>query len=391
MEIKLKTLTPLWTGDVNRECSKIKETGIIGSLRWWYEALVRGMGGFACDPTDDKDRCPNNEEKRCDACELFGCTGWRRRFNLRIKDTVPSNLNFLSRIEHPVFYHKGKERALKFWYEKLYGSSPKAFYNDGRIEIETYSNDTRLSDGDIKDVIGFLLRLLSVGGGLGAKNQIGFGVIKDESEGIDLNHGYEVLKSIRGKREEVITRKPTMEDYFKFEIDFSPDFLNEKNPKWYPPSPVQTDYLCMGFGLKFLVRNIIKEKNAISEEICKNYDEISENTQERKGSLEERRNYKLAKKYSSPNKVIARSLFGSDLEEKKVGLVHFSDLWRKNDTYKMRIWGFVPETIYFDDFEVRIDRGKLISSLKDIFEETFTVSSLSKPIYGNEILKEVFR
>ena len=39
MEIKLKTLTPLWTGDLNSECSTINETGIIGSLRWWYEAL----------------------------------------------------------------------------------------------------------------------------------------------------------------------------------------------------------------------------------------------------------------------------------------------------------------------------------------------------------------
>ena len=53
-EIKIRTLTPLWTGDVDRECKSIKETGIIGSLRWWYEALVRGLGGYACDPTSDR-------------------------------------------------------------------------------------------------------------------------------------------------------------------------------------------------------------------------------------------------------------------------------------------------------------------------------------------------
>lgn len=37
MEIKLRTLTPLWTGGVGGTCDRVHETGIIGSLRWWYE------------------------------------------------------------------------------------------------------------------------------------------------------------------------------------------------------------------------------------------------------------------------------------------------------------------------------------------------------------------
>ena len=101
MEVRIKTLTPIWTGDVDRKCSKIKETGIIGSLRWWYEALVGGFGGYACDPTSDK-RCELKQDKFkkaiksdksaqealdeqiCPACQLFGCTGWSRRFRLEI-------------------------------------------------------------------------------------------------------------------------------------------------------------------------------------------------------------------------------------------------------------------------------------------------------------------
>jgi len=51
--VKIKALTPLWTGDAERKSNKIRETGIIGSLRWWYEALIRGLGGNACDPTND--------------------------------------------------------------------------------------------------------------------------------------------------------------------------------------------------------------------------------------------------------------------------------------------------------------------------------------------------
>lgn len=85
-QITLKTLTPLWTGGVDQTCDRLHETGLIGSLRWWYEALVRGLGGFACDPTSD-DRCPDENGKHCVACELFGCTGWARKFRLRVLDT----------------------------------------------------------------------------------------------------------------------------------------------------------------------------------------------------------------------------------------------------------------------------------------------------------------
>jgi CRISPR-associated protein Cmr1 len=104
-QIKVKTLTPIWTGDVNGECFKIKETSVIGSLRWWYEALVRGLGGYACDPAsrNEDERCRLDydkfkvamdsgestqqalDEQICPACQLFGCTGWSRRFRLEVK------------------------------------------------------------------------------------------------------------------------------------------------------------------------------------------------------------------------------------------------------------------------------------------------------------------
>ena len=86
MEITLKTLTRLWTGGIDQTCDRLHETGLIGSLRWWYEALVRGLGGYACDPTSE-DRCPDKGGKHCVACELFGCTGWARKFRLEALDT----------------------------------------------------------------------------------------------------------------------------------------------------------------------------------------------------------------------------------------------------------------------------------------------------------------
>jgi len=89
LKIRLKTLTPLWTGGVDQRPDRLHETGLIGSLRWWYEALVRGLGGCACDPTGD-DRCPDKDSKHCAACELFGCTGWARKFRLRVLDKTGS-------------------------------------------------------------------------------------------------------------------------------------------------------------------------------------------------------------------------------------------------------------------------------------------------------------
>jgi CRISPR-associated protein Cmr1 len=105
---RLKTLTPVWTGGVNRHERKLHVTGIKGSIRWWYEVLIRGLGCYCCDPSvksvdnskalkckldtkklqnksgDGKDR----EVRRqiCPACYLFGCTNWSGKFIVRIVD-----------------------------------------------------------------------------------------------------------------------------------------------------------------------------------------------------------------------------------------------------------------------------------------------------------------
>jgi CRISPR-associated protein Cmr1 len=59
---------------------------LLGSLRWWFEVVVRGLGGSACDPADSDGRCPDKNEKHCVVCELFGCTGWARKFRFDVLD-----------------------------------------------------------------------------------------------------------------------------------------------------------------------------------------------------------------------------------------------------------------------------------------------------------------
>lgn len=92
---QFKALTDLWTGSVNlvEQNGQIKEkivsdrlatTGLLGSIRWWFEVLVRGLGGSACDSSDDKSRCPDKYGQRCVVCEFFGCTSWARKFRFEV-------------------------------------------------------------------------------------------------------------------------------------------------------------------------------------------------------------------------------------------------------------------------------------------------------------------
>lgn len=114
-EAQLNLITPLWTGDATKKAHHVEGTGIVGSLRWWYEALIRGMGGWACSPA--KDPCKLNlkefaklqqrgcrhadtglclscervalaDSGLCPACQLFGATGWAKTFHLVIEDTT---------------------------------------------------------------------------------------------------------------------------------------------------------------------------------------------------------------------------------------------------------------------------------------------------------------
>lgn len=78
----LKALTDIWTGDAQGEPDRAIATGLLGSIRWWFEVLVRGLGGNACDPT--KHQCEG--VRRCVVCELFGCTGWARKFRFEVLD-----------------------------------------------------------------------------------------------------------------------------------------------------------------------------------------------------------------------------------------------------------------------------------------------------------------
>jgi len=85
--LKIKAVSDIWTGGINiGENNDFRNSGIIGSIRWWYEITVRALGGYACSPLIEEGSCPDSEGNRCPVCELFGCTGWSRKFKLRLEN-----------------------------------------------------------------------------------------------------------------------------------------------------------------------------------------------------------------------------------------------------------------------------------------------------------------
>lgn len=85
----LLALTDIWTGDAgtaqSKQANRLIPTGLLGSIRWWYEVVVRGLGGVPCDPSSNQKACLNDQH--CVVCELFGCTGWARKFRFDVRNT----------------------------------------------------------------------------------------------------------------------------------------------------------------------------------------------------------------------------------------------------------------------------------------------------------------
>jgi CRISPR-associated protein Cmr1 len=153
---------------------RIHETGIIGNLRGWYEAIIRGLGGKACDPSQPT--CKFNVDKYhqavdkpewerlreaglCDVCQVFGTTGWKRWFQLEIEDRSqlawnppPDALNI-----RPPDRNRG-------WY-----LPPGRM---GELSLHFRGEEQALK------TLATLFLFLEQWGSLGAKSQLGYGVFE---------------------------------------------------------------------------------------------------------------------------------------------------------------------------------------------------------------------
>lgn len=204
VEVKLKMLTPLWTGGVDGSMDRIHETGIVGSLRWWYEAIVRGLGGRACDPSGHE--C--GSDGMCDVCRMFGTTGWRRRFRLEVVEdetemVLPSPLN----VRPP-----GRSRG---WY--LPPGRTGTFtlcLHGGREELSKLAS---------------LFLFLERWGNIGAKPQLGYGIfsIINRAQVAELAEGWTVM-DLQPPNEDL----PDLRRFAFFLYRFEP-----QKPNWWTRVP----------------------------------------------------------------------------------------------------------------------------------------------------------
>lgn len=198
--VNIKPLTPIWTGDADRKNTTLRETGIIGSLRWWYEALIRGLGGTACDPTqtDCKD------DHHCDACELFGCTGWGRKFKLEVdfNTTIP-----------------------QLWIgirERHHKRNVAGFMSDGSIALTFIP----LREINKKEwiLLNVALNIIGDYGAIGAHTSQGNGVIKIVENNLP-EQMHKINFSELKKSDKDVNNSPNLKNYFfyKFHLKFKED------------------------------------------------------------------------------------------------------------------------------------------------------------------------
>jgi CRISPR-associated protein Cmr1 len=156
----------------------------MGSLRWWYEVMVRSVGGTVCDPTQHA--CLYDKEKPpyyglCDVCRVFGATGWARRFKLRIEEATLRPIR-------PQGSSTGKEGNLIFTVRSASTNGHDSRWYlpgnplSGHIELKIIPTSPILSKEqdaifDLSD-IGALFQFIADWASLGAKPQMGMGVVE---------------------------------------------------------------------------------------------------------------------------------------------------------------------------------------------------------------------
>ena len=251
LSITLNTESPIWTGGDNTGVvDRLHETGVIGSLRWWFEILVRGVGGIVSNPTGGSpaklrfdeyehlsDEMKNDPEALkssglCDVSLIFGATNWKRRFRLEIQ-TLDSVSNFEK---------KGCSGSLILNFTPL--TDNKMIFNPAVIEG--------------------LIQFIADWGALGAKGKMGFGLFKLENR-IDTRALYDYLQNIN---ESIYTIKPTKqvgtEDYPSLENMFFAR-IGPKNGKKFCCQKPQDELLNLQHYLADNCNYIMGTKNKASQ------------------------------------------------------------------------------------------------------------------------------
>jgi len=351
--ITLKMKTPLWTGNIDSKSDRLQSTGFMGSLRWWTEAILRGINEFVCNSIGDH-HCPPPKIKQkfdqfCLGCLLFGATGLRKMFKLNIIggtnvfDGEPINIR-----------PNGRRRG---WY---LGSGLQ-----GNINLDIIGLDKDFEE----NLILLPLIIAANWAGIGAKTQHGYGVIELTPPGINFQKFKEAIRIVDDeerlgklnlkKRNGNNKSLPNLQDMFFLKVQF------ESDNDWWKECD----------GLKVLVndnrlKNWIKSNSVPIAPMIKNWLRYGEG-----------QNLWMQKNQFN-KQGIEKWLLGSIKGYKSASRINISCAYYiKDNIWEFRIWGWIPK----NDLPNGFNRNNFLNSLKSTLDGNGSIKIPWGILFGSKI------
>lgn len=334
MDFTIKPLTPIFTGGIEGKCDRLHETGLIGSLRWWFEVLVRGMGGFACDPNTHVCKDGNY----CDVCKIFGVTGQKRAFRLKTKQDINRNYNkrLLIKVSESNFG----------WYLQQGITNNMA----GSVYYHLRPWQGNFNDEYFEQTILLAFALASQWGGIGAGTPKGFGAsvfnakkvkgAKDTENKIALKvevalEGLEKLINRGVNTIAVKEQLPVLGEFFFTKYRFNTSepgrFLTDRIVSPREPGAL-SDYITKGiipisplvrYHLRHIIRNAFPNNHTLRHQLM--------------GVVK-----------------------GRERQKSLINISHAYAISKNSNTFEFRIWGWVPPNLHEN-----VKREAVIDKLKE--------------------------
>ncbi|MGC8822607.1 MAG: type III-B CRISPR module RAMP protein Cmr1 [Desulfurella sp.] len=181
IEFTIQSRTPIWTGGIERTSCVLRLTSLMGSMRYFGEAILRGLRLNVCIKEENNlERCKLDDinkikDQLCPACYFFGTNGWQRQFSISIENNI--NNKFLMQDEN-VWVNKLLNPKKSKDIEAIYLDAAKITFN----ELTTYNY---INSIDTEGFLHLLMLVIMKIGYFGAKSRTGFGIV--DISGIDTN------------------------------------------------------------------------------------------------------------------------------------------------------------------------------------------------------------
>ncbi len=376
VNLKIKTLTPIWTGDSDAKPSGLKMSGIMGGMRTIFESIIRLNGGHTCDITG-RNSCNHEKSKDlCPACTIFGCTGYSRLFKIKLELPIVTNMRFpasdtnsdLVNRDHNENKIYGKKTEIDLWLGSMFGarfvknrsieelSKLKVSYSDTPVDFTVLQ--MRKSEYDITAILTYLINFMSDCHGLGAKVNQGWGFFNTIaiSEEIIEKGDQEIERLVANShfsKNRLDQDHAEADDFFAY--DYELPKYEQKNNRGKVIDSIgfewdrRTDalnFIPLGFALQYRLRRDIKfSKENVNRKWGKNYKNVPwRNSGE-----------------------FANALFGNAMRgAKKAGYVGVSHIFKEADIWKVRLIGKIPKNIKDgEDFDID---DFLIERMRDLLK-----------------------